>query len=197
MTLTDFGDLAVLAPMSAAIGGWLLIVQARRVAFWWVVALGLCAGGTTLLKMVFYACPPVPELISPSGHTSMATLVYGAVVIVFSAEAARSSRFLVAAGGLLLILAVAVSRAILGFHSIPEVVLGSILGLIALAVFGRAYFHDKPGGRGLRGLMAVLATLMVLLHGQDLAAESLLRRMVSGMNLHSILCPARLSPAGG
>ncbi len=195
--LTDCGDLAVLAPMSVAIGGWLLVVQARRLAVWWGVALALSAGGTALLKMVFYACPPVPELVSPSGHTSMATLVYGSIAIIFGAEAPRRRQLLIAAGGLLLVLTIAGSRTILKFHSIPEVVLGFILGLIALAVFARAYAKDRPRAKALRGLVTVLAAIMVLLHGQDLAAEGLLRRMVSGMKLHSILCPASNSPATG
>jgi hypothetical protein len=50
-SLTDFGDLAVLLPLAAAILLWLFAVGERRVALWWLVALTLCLGVIAMLKV--------------------------------------------------------------------------------------------------------------------------------------------------
>jgi hypothetical protein len=50
-SLTDFGDLAVLLPLAAAILLWLFAVGERRVALWWLVALTLCIGVIAMLKV--------------------------------------------------------------------------------------------------------------------------------------------------
>jgi len=68
--LTDFGDLAVLMPVAAAMLIWLPFYSSRA-ALSWVLALGFCVGLTALLKMVFYRCPPVGDMHSPSGHASL------------------------------------------------------------------------------------------------------------------------------
>ena len=51
---------------------WLLLYSSRA-ALSWVLALGFCVGLTALLKIVFYGCPPVGDMHSPSGHTSLST----------------------------------------------------------------------------------------------------------------------------
>jgi hypothetical protein len=50
-SLTNFGDLAVLLPLAAAILIWLFAAGERRVALWWLLALALCLGVTGLLKV--------------------------------------------------------------------------------------------------------------------------------------------------
>ena len=80
---TDFGDLAVLAPLAVAILIWLRYFS--RVAAWWILALSICVGLTALLKIVFYGCPPAGNMHSPSGHASLSTLVYGALALTAAA----------------------------------------------------------------------------------------------------------------
>ena len=63
IALTDFGDLAVLIPLSAAILIWLLR-NSSRAAPRWILALGLCIGLTELLKIAFHACPPADNIIA-------------------------------------------------------------------------------------------------------------------------------------
>jgi hypothetical protein len=48
--LTDFGDAAVLLPLSIVILLWMLIHHGRRVFASWVIAVSLCVGATTLLS---------------------------------------------------------------------------------------------------------------------------------------------------
>ena len=77
IALTGFGDTAVLTPLAAVMLLWLLFMRSPRGAAWWAIT-----GMTALLKVSFYGCPPTPDLHSPSGHTSLSTLVYGAMTLV-------------------------------------------------------------------------------------------------------------------
>jgi len=79
--LTDFGDVAVLIPVVGAMLIWLLLVFSRA-ALRWMLAVSVCVGFTALLKVAFYGCPPAGHIYSPSGHTSLSTLVYGALSLV-------------------------------------------------------------------------------------------------------------------
>jgi hypothetical protein len=72
-TLIDFGDAAVLLPLSVVILMWLLCDDSHRVVGSWVTAVGLWVAATALLKIYLYACPPAPDLVSPSGHSSLST----------------------------------------------------------------------------------------------------------------------------
>jgi hypothetical protein len=83
--LTDFGDLAVLLPLAAVVTLWSLAVRQPIAVFGWLVALGLCISGTAVLKIYFFIFPPVTDLHSPSGHTSLSTLVYGALTLAVAA----------------------------------------------------------------------------------------------------------------
>jgi hypothetical protein len=53
-----------------------------------------CLGVTALLKVSFYGCPPTPDLHSPSGHTSLSALVYGAMALVTASEAGDARRIM-------------------------------------------------------------------------------------------------------
>jgi membrane-associated phospholipid phosphatase len=185
--LTNFGDLAVLLPLSAVMLIWLIGLRPRSSAIWWVVALGLCVGLTALLKIYLYACQPSAELQSPSGHTSLGTLVYGAIAFVVAAEVTGWQRVLALGGGLLVICGIAVSRILLGAHTPLDVVLGALIGSVALAVFARAYLGHKPAAPSLRPLMLALVLLTAVLHGEALHAEEMLHAI--GRYLGAVACP--------
>jgi membrane-associated phospholipid phosphatase len=140
VALTDFGDLAVLLPLAAAMLTWLLLYFSRA-ATQWVLALGCCVGLTALLKIAFYACPPSSDMHSPSGHTSLSTVVYGALTIVAAAAWPGLRRVLVIGSGAGLILAIGVSRVLLDAHSVAEVSLGLVIGAVSLAVFSQRYLY--------------------------------------------------------
>ena len=112
--LTNFGDLTVLLPLSAVMLIWLLSLQLRSSAIWWVVALALCVCLTVLLKIYLYVCQPSTELHSPSGHTSLSTLVYGAIAFVVAAECGHWRRYFAIVIGLGLIASIGLSRVALG-----------------------------------------------------------------------------------
>jgi hypothetical protein len=79
----------VVLPLSVVISLWLLRHHSHRVLVPWIIALGLCIAVTALLKTYLYACPIGSDLVSPSGHTSLSTLTYGAMTLVIAAEERR------------------------------------------------------------------------------------------------------------
>ena len=130
--LTDFGDAAVLLPLSIVILLWMLIHHGRTVSVSWVIAVSLCVGATALLKIYLYACPPQPNLVSPSGHTSLSVLIYGAIALVIAAEQRGWSRAAIFFSGTGLIVAIAGSRLWLNAHTAPEVAIGILTNQLAM-----------------------------------------------------------------
>jgi membrane-associated phospholipid phosphatase len=184
--LTQFGDLAVMIPLVVTMLGWLLFMRAARGAAWWVIAVLGCMGLTALAKISAYACPPAPDLHSPSGHTSLSTLVYGAMVLIAATESRGRERAIEITVGVCFILGIAVSRVVLGMHSVREVAIGLAIGATALAVFGQGYLRHRPA-TGWPVLYASLAAaLMLMFHGRELRAEELLHAISDYFQLH---CP--------
>jgi membrane-associated phospholipid phosphatase len=181
ITLTDFGDLAVLIPVSAVILIWLLR-NSSRAAPRWVFALSLCIGLTALLKIAFHACPPADNMHSPSGHTSLSTLVYGALTLVSATAWPGLQRVLVIAGGAGLILAIGVSRLLLDAHSVAEVGLGLVIGAVSLAMFSRHYLQAPT--TKMWPLLVVAGVLALGLHGRELHAEQFLHRITGYLPVH-------------
>jgi membrane-associated phospholipid phosphatase len=179
IALTDFGDLAVLMPLSAAILIWLLRYSSRA-APRWILALSLCIGLTALLA--FHACPPADNIHSPSGHTSLGTLVYGALTLVSATAWPGLRRVLVIISGAGLIFAIGVSRLLLDAHSVAEVGLGLVIGAVSLAMFSRQYLKAPTTKRWL--LLVAAGVLALVLHGRELHAEQFLHRITGYLPVH-------------
>ncbi len=130
--LTEFGDTAVLMPLAAAMLLWLLAMRSPRDAAWWAIAVALCVGTTVLLKVWFYGCPAAADLHNPSGHTSLSTLVYGAVALVTASQIQGMQRIIAVGGAAGFILVIAVSRLLLHKHSTAEIAVGLVIGIAAL-----------------------------------------------------------------
>jgi len=177
---TDFGDLAVLAPLAVAILIWLRYFS--RVAAWWILALSICVGLTALLKIVFYGCPPAGDLHSPSGHASLSTLVYGVIALTTAAAWPGFRRVIVIGAGAGLILAIGVSRLLLDAHSLAEVGLGLIIGIVSLALFGHKYL--KTPNTKVWPLLLAAGVLISILHGSELHAEEILQRITAYVPVH-------------
>ncbi len=184
--MTDLGDLALLAPLTLAILLWLLVLRAPRAAAQWGAAVGFCVGLTGLLKIFFYGCPPAFDVRSPSGHTSLSTLVYGAMALVTALESGGVRRLLAMGGGAGLIFAIAASRLLLDAHSIPEVGLGLVIGTAALALSGRGYLRRRPEIVRLSPLLVSAVVLVFVFHGSELRAEEFLHRITGYLRIHCI-----------
>jgi PAP2 superfamily len=186
--LTDLGDAAVLLPLSIVILLWMLIHHGRRISASWVIAVSLCVGATALLKIYLYACPPQPNLVSPSGHTSLSVLIYGAIALVIAAEQRGWSRAAIYFCGTGLIVAIAGSRLWLNAHTAPEVAIGIIIGIATLTLFADRYGRSRTEGVSLSPFILSVVMVTAVLHGQELRAEAFLHAISNHLHLKSIAC---------
>lgn len=187
-TITDFGDLAVLLPLAAVVAVWLAAIRQPRALLWWVVALALCMGSTAALKIYFFVCPPLTDLHSPSGHTSLSTLVYGALTLAVAMVVTGWKRMVIFGLGAMFVAAVGISRILIHVHSITEVVVGSLIGVSALALFASQFWPRRPAEPRLQAMLVASVALMVMLNGQDLHAEGMLHAIGLYLNNAGMSC---------
>jgi membrane-associated phospholipid phosphatase len=152
------------------------------------MAVGLCIAATALLKIYLYACPPRPDLVSPSGHTSLSVLIYATIALIIAAEQRGWLRAAIPVGCGGLILAIAGSRLWLNAHSALEVGVGIIIGLITLAFFAGIYRRSLPTGISLRAFILSVIVVIAILHGQELRAEAFLHAISRSWHLASFAC---------
>jgi membrane-associated phospholipid phosphatase len=186
--ITDLGDLAVLLPLALVISLWLLAIGRPRLLVWWLAAVALCMGGTAVLKIYFYVCLPLSDLQSPSGHTSFSTVIYGTLTLAVAAAVTGWRRSVIAIAGTAFIAGIGVSRLLVHAHSVPEVVVGSAIGLLALALFGMQFWAHRPTELRLRPVIIVCVVLMALMSGQDLRAEDMLHGIGLYLNQAGLAC---------
>jgi membrane-associated phospholipid phosphatase len=187
-TLTDCGDLAVLLPLVAVVAFWLIAIRQPRALLWWLIAVALCMAGTAAFKIYFFVCPPLTDLHSPSGHTSLSTLVYGTLTLAVAAVVTGWKRVAVVASGTIFIAAIGISRILIHVHSVPEVLLGSLIGVAALALFASQFWPRRPTELRLRTMLVACFVLMVMLNGHDLHAEDLLHTIGRYLNTAGMRC---------
>jgi membrane-associated phospholipid phosphatase len=171
MFLTNFADQAVMLPVVIAIAGVLAIQGWRRGALVWLGVVTVTFGLTLALKLVFLACPPLfgpTDIHSPSGHVAAAAVVCGGLAALLTR--CRASILPVA---LLAAVVIGVSRLVLGTHSVPEVVLGALVGLAGAPAL-RVLAGAPPTMRSGR-LLAVVVIVAALFHGTRLPAEAAIR----------------------
>jgi membrane-associated phospholipid phosphatase len=187
-TLTDFGDTAVVLPLSVVISSWLLRHHSRRILVSWIIAVSFCVTITALSKTYLYACPIGSDLVSPSGHTSLSTLTYGAIALVIAAEGSRILQTSVLGAGIGFICAIAGSRVVLNAHSGLEVGIGILIGIAALALFTRYYLRWRNEGAPLLALVLPAILVIAVFHGQDLRVELVLHAISHHLRLASFAC---------
>lgn len=178
--ITDFGDQAVILPLATAIALIFLLSGWRRGALAWTVAVGATLGLMLLLKLVFLACGHlIPEagLVSPSGHTAAAVVVYGGLAGIGMRSLTNNKYWLIACTLAVAILCAVVfgaSRLRLGLHSMPEVLAGGMIG-VGGAVSSTALAGVPSPAVRLTHVLAVGLAIVLLLHGLHLPAEAAIR----------------------
>ena len=187
--LTDFGDTAVLLPLSLVFFIWLLATHRAATALIWLLIVVACNFVIGALKLYFLSCPAGDILRSPSGHTGLGILVYGSITLVLAAATRRRwLRRLIVALGTVLVVLIAVSRLMLRNHSPTEIAIGAAIGGVSLAVFARFY---RPGNGRRRSvfLLAVVAlAVVVVFHGEQVRAEGFLRYLGWRLGLGGEAC---------
>lgn len=169
--LTDFADQAVIIPLVLAVAVMLAIQGWRRGAVTWLVVVFVTFLATLCFKVMFLACSPLfgpMDVHSPSGHVAAATVVTGGLAAMLT----RQRRSILPAA-LVAAIVIGFSRLVLGAHSLPEVMVGALIGLAGAAALMR--FGGKPPALNLAPLVAVVVIVAALFHGLHLPAEAAIR----------------------
>jgi len=174
--LTDFADLAVVAPLAVAIAITLALAGWTRGALAWALVVPATLGAVLVAKLFFAACGSfifLHGLRSPSGHTASAAAVYGGLLAMLlpHSRPGWQGRTMVA---LLIAAAFAVltggTRLALHLHSRSDVLAGAVIGVggaVALVYLA----GPRPARLRLGVPLAAALAAMVLFHGAHLHAE--------------------------
>jgi membrane-associated phospholipid phosphatase len=166
--VTDCGDSAVTLPLALLTLVFLAGAGQRRLAVAWALTVAGCAAAIGVLKLVFGACGhrlTILEIHSPSGHTAISTAIYGSLALLIGASLPPRPRWAVLWAAALLIVAIAGSRLALHEHVLPEIEIGLIVGLGAIAGF-RAMLRRWPAPALPIGWLAVGgAAIVAVMHG--------------------------------
>ena len=181
--LSTLGDAALLGPASVLLFGLMLAMRRRDFAATFALALALCFGATVAVKFLFRACGgdiTVLDVVSPSGHASSATLVYGVVALGVATGRPLATKIAIGAAAAALVAAIAISRVVTGTHSADEVVFGLALGGACLTVF--AILHARIGRPRLPilplALLPIAGSAALVLFGGHLSAEPWIKAAV-------------------
>lgn len=129
------------------------------------------------------------DLRSPSGHSALSAAVLGTYILIISSQLRGLWRYLPAMLLTPLIFAIAVTRILLNFHSVSEVIVGLAIGGITLLVVHVFLNHGKklPAYNAYALILYALLTGLIL-HGFRLPAENLIHYLASYLNTHVSLC---------
>jgi len=193
--LSGLGDVALVAPASAALAVSLFLFGARRDAVTFAAAMLACVLLALLAKLAFAACGFAPRLDieSPSGHAALGAAFYGSLAALLGGGrrlGVRLTLYIVAA---CLAAAVAYGRVELQVHSVAEVVCGLLIGALAAGLF--VTLRGPPRRLSLTPQLLVRASPIAVLLALDLAlftdrwtAEPLIDRFAWAIGVALRLC---------
>lgn len=187
--ITNFGDLAVLLPLSVVLALILWRYEARAATRAWLSALAFCLLATFVLKFAFLTCNVNGNIhiTSPSGHASMSAAVYGAITFVVATHLQRWRHWITFLGGAL-VLAIALSRIYLSAHTKVEVAIGLAIGIISLGIFVSKYARLSHRKVDLRTVGFCVLLVFVALYGAHLTAESYLQKFAYALRSQIGIC---------
>jgi membrane-associated phospholipid phosphatase len=178
--VTDFGDTAITLPLSVLMICFLFFLGERRAGIGLALALAACGIAIALVKLVLQSCghPLLSiDLVNPSGHAALSTMVFGSLGFLLSHGSTAERRWIFTTSSLTIILAIAVSRLALAFHSPAEVLAGVALGLVALIIFCYAA-RSLPARREFLWLGLFALVVIGLIHGSRWPIEEVIQSLV-------------------
>lgn len=184
VAITELGDAKVTVPVALAAIGWLAWRRAWIDAAYMAAAIIFAQAFAAGVKIALHTPRPIPELYHgwsafsfPSGHATVNAVMYGFLGVMILRQAGPVLQSAVAGGLALLVGLIALSRLYLGAHWFSDVAGGLGFGAAWVGLLGIAYIRHRPAGELTRGLLPVVAAVMVLAgtiniasyHARDLA----------------------------
>jgi hypothetical protein len=119
------------------IAAFLLTIQRRRDRLAWsglIALVGAVAAVLALRAVVSSLAEPFAGigLVKPSGHAALAVVVYGTIGFVYGRHLIPELRHAARVACLALMLAIPSAMVLLGFHTVPDVLVGAVAGFAAL-----------------------------------------------------------------
>lgn len=180
--ITNFGDSSVMLPCAVLIALWLLAGLSARAALFWLLLFGAAGLAVALSKIAFFGWGlgiPRLDFTGFSGHSMLVGSVLPILGWLLASRARPSLRLTSAAIGAACALLIAVSRVVLGYHSISEVVTGLPIGYAAsgglLWLLRGEEVNLKPRQAALGASLLLLPLL--LLHGTNAPTQRVLERL--------------------
>lgn len=191
VALSALADAALLLPAAILLLLYFALAGHFAAARIWSVALVACGLTTLASKLLFHACGPSLtqyDVVSPSGHASLATVFYGGLAILVAQGRPAWQRIGLAVPTAMLLLLVGVSRVRTGAHTPVEVVLGLAIGCACVALFWALHrTSGRPALSPVPLLIGFLAAL-VLLGGRHLSAEPYIRGIAGRLSTMLDVC---------
>lgn len=176
--ITNFGDSSVMLPCALLIALWLLAGLSARAALLWLLLFGAASLSVALSKIAFFGWGlgiPHLDFTGFSGHS----MLVGSVMPILGWLLASRARLTAAALGAVCALLIAISRVVLGYHSVSEVVTGLPIGYAASAsllwLLRGQEVVLKPRQAALGASLLLLPLL--LLHGTNAPTQRVLERL--------------------
>ena len=175
--VTNLGDAALIVPASLALVAYLWATGSTRAAMAWGGALLSCMALAFLLKVGFRTChAEIGELaiVSPSGHTALATTLYGSVALLLGRGCRALTGIAISLSAVALSGAVGISRVMLHAHTALEVSAGLLIGATSIAAFRAGIVGEREFQLPAAPAFAVFAALALAAHGVHLNIEALI-----------------------
>ncbi len=205
----EYTELAVFV---TDLGGSTMLMFVLALLFWLtrrretllVVSYAVAGVGFILLIKTLLAMPRPPAEVHlvpltddpygfPSGHAFAAVIVYGGLLSAFG----RARQWLAVAAVSILVVLISLSRIVLGFHYLGDIIVGALLGIIFIVGMNRLT-HGDPHRGFLIALVLAIPTLVVTGVASDglLAFGGALGGLVGSRFLESVP-PLRSRVEGG
>ena len=194
--ISNFGDIAVLAPASLSLIVFLAWIGWRRDATAYAAALAVCLTVSLFSKLALATCGEGHSIFgvqSPSGHAAFGAIFYGSLAMLFGTGRAIGWRLALYGGAAALIAAIGVSRVALEAHTVPEVVVGLLIGGASVALFNAFRLKPERLELSLRAVfqlspLAALYALCFLLLANHWSAEPLIDALAAQFGVGMHLC---------
>jgi membrane-associated phospholipid phosphatase len=206
--ITSLGDSALLLPLIAWMALSLILTRRDGLqGFRWIAAACVCGGLVALSKLLFMgwgvgAGLPGLNYTGFSGHTALSMLTWPALAGLLSRNASRPVQSAAISLGVLIGAGVAISRIFLKAHSISEVVLGAILGVLIAAWFLHGLLRHArlsdvaPPAHAARRQLLLLsggAVIALLCYGRVFPSQHVLKDLALWLSGHPTVFSRRIN----
>jgi membrane-associated phospholipid phosphatase len=189
--VTDLGDSAFLVPISILLFLYLLYLGAMRTALIWATTVMICVLLTAAVKIGFRTCPltsPPWYVRTPSGHASFGTTVYLCSALTLASGRRWWTRLAIIGTGAAIAALIGASRVLLHDHTVPEVLIGFLIGAVAVGWFAAGYVRGRQPRLPWQPAVVTAAVMLLAIHGHHLDFETLFAAIAALLHAHLGVC---------